>query len=269
MSLKISLKQTKDCGIVIYDENSSKWEPEDLTSSGTNYKLSEVYLHAYLVYNPTSGSEIGNSFIREIDVRDDIPYEEMVPCFKLSMPYDGYYTVYYLNIPKLELFDGNFERYGGFEFDGIYASDGVDIYKNESNDPMVYGNWVKIDPLLAIAQNINAYTNIEYCSQELFSTCKLNKCYLKYIYNTSFDKFGKVLCHTCTKEDNLNNIKRLVGDALFVIEGLLEDCLYMEAQYIIEQIMACNGLCPDLIPHINSCGRTYSAAKTMKPCCGG
>jgi len=251
MELSISVCQKEDCSIVITDNtdfypNRDGFIPQSGVSANLSYKLSDVYLHTYLVYNKVSGSEVVDTDIKLIDTTVVTTYSQMVPPITFRNYRDGYYTVYYLAIPNQTISQTS-GRYTDSTLT-LYYSDGENIYLN--------GTTLALNPLQVLSNLWK--TNIISIDNKSFSICRINKCYLDYIYSLSFDSKGRIKCFACDSKDLAEYKKKLLSDAIFVIRSLIDQCLYMEAQNIVEEIMQCNGLCSHFSDFVNP-----------SACCGG
>lgn len=137
---------------------------------------------------------------------------------------DGFYTICKITIPKDEAMPYYYK-------DGSY-------YHNIRR--------VTLQEILNINPEVSKL-NFEYLYY--FSTCNLRKCFIKLCQQIF--KQQTSICNKSNIDNSLTYKRDLVWSALNVIKYMTEMGQIEEAQRLLEEITACNGLCP---PQTNSKG---------------
>ena len=137
--------------------------------------------------------------------------------FNLNLTEDGYYMIYKIIVPR-------------------------DISK-----PCYYysGKFYKGNDQIEIADLVELNTSfyeLETAQYYYFQVDNSRECYKNYA-KSIIDKKASIRCDSLevNKEDIYK--RDLVRSTLNVINYLVEDCEYDEAERLLERIMGCNGLC--------------------------
>lgn len=228
--LLLQVDLTKDCDdkFIITDETGFgitgfKLEDEEDTS---RYKLSDIVLYTILVYNKTDESKVEYIKYETFDSEDIIKYEyrytNIIKRKEIEIETDGYYTLYYMAVPKeLNLLKQN----------NYYSDLQGNIYDEDGNEVSVFN--IKL-----------CQSNIMYFISDLFSVGNLRRFYLKNVYDKIFKNKDGILNkvkNNCCK-DSLDVYKEVTGSALSTIQYLIEECKYKEAQIVIEQLSGCGDI---------------------------
>ena len=167
----------------------------------------------------------------------------------LPLGNDGLININHIIIPTVSWYNKqkNKEHNTLNKYKNIYVSDGKRLYKLENK------HLNEIDPINLIINDWFDETTIFKSQQFLFLTCYLTKCYVN-LCNQVIKELAK---HKNAKNghysgecSNVNNEakdliynKDLVYITLNVINYLTQDCLFEEAEQILENIQSCKGIC--------------------------
>ena len=167
----------------------------------------------------------------------------------LPLGNDGLININHIIIPTVSWYNKqkNKEHNTLNKYKNIYVSDGNRLYKLENK------HLNEIDPINLIINDWFDETTIFKSQQFLFLTCYLTKCYvnlcnqvIKELAKNKNAKNG----HYSGECSNVNNEakdliynKDLVYITLNVINYLTQDCLFEEAEQILENIQSCKGIC--------------------------
>lgn len=167
----------------------------------------------------------------------------------LPLGNDGLININHIIIPTVSWYNKqkNKEHNTLNKYKNIYVSDGKRLYKLENK------HLNEIDPINLIINDWFDETTIFKSQQFLFLTCYLTKCYvnlcnqvIKELAKNKNAKNG----HYSGECSNVNNEakdliynKDLVYITLNVINYLTQDCLFEEAEQILENIQNCKGIC--------------------------
>ena len=167
----------------------------------------------------------------------------------LPLGNDGLININHIIIPTVSWYNKqkNKEHNTLNKYKNIYVSDGKRLYKLENK------HLNEIDPINLIINDWFDETTIFKSQQFLFLTCYLTKCYvnlcnqvIKELAKNKNAKNG----HYSGECSNVNNEakdliynKDLVYITLNVINYLTQDCLFEEAEQILENIQSCKGIC--------------------------
>lgn len=167
----------------------------------------------------------------------------------LPLGNDGLININHIIIPTVSWYNKqkNKEHNTLNKYKNIYVSDGKRLYKLENK------HLNEIDPINLIINDWFDETTIFKSQQFLFLTCYLTKCYvnlcnqvIKELAKNKNAKNG----HYSGECSNVNNEakdliynKDLVYITLNVINYLIQDCLFEEAEQILENIQSCKGIC--------------------------
>ena len=138
---------------------------------------------------------------------------------------DGFYTICKLTIPLDETRPYYYK-------DGKYYHNAKEVYLQEI---------INTNPEITQVQ-------IEYFYY--FSTCNLKKCFI----NTCQDILSKTksICNKQNVDNSLIYKRDLLWTSLNVIKYMVEIDQMEEAQRLLDQIVGCNGLCPQY--NVSDCG---------------
>lgn len=139
---------------------------------------------------------------------------------------DGFYTLISLEVFKsvdVELLQ---------KLKKIYVSDGKNLYKVTEEGAEI------INPLEAYYDK-----DLKTKSEEsFFSICFLRKCFIYLCEQLISDNPNEFIYKKKEKEENFK--KDFVWITYKILIYLINNCRYLEAQQILEQIEDCNGFCP-------------------------
>ena len=226
--LQVDLKKDCDDKFIINDETGFgitgfKLEDEE---DVTRYKLSDIVLYTILVYNKTDEAKVeyikNETFESEDIIRYKYRYTNMVKPKEIEIEIDGYYTLYYIAVPKeLSILRQN----------NYYSDLNGNIYTEEDVEVSVFD----ID---------FCQSNIMYFISDIFSVGNLRRSYLKNVYDKIFKQkdgiLNKVKKNCCKDSDDI--YKEITGSALSTIQYLIEECKYKEAQIVVEQLSGCGDI---------------------------
>ena len=127
--------------------------------------------------------------------------------------------------------------------------DGLYIYKYLLTDtnPSI----IDIATIPDASNSIGDWTGIE----EIFSICHLRKCAIAH-EKQAIEEFLST-CHkkNCNQKSSMQSVRDILLISIFVLEHLIYQNKYSEAQRILDQLGSCGDLCKDTI--------------TKKCCCNG
>ena len=191
---------------------------------------------------------------------------------ELPLNKDGHYTITQLIVPTLDWYkrESKKERNNFFRYDTLYISDGKNLYKATDSD------FQKVDELDFIYNISLNKTTISKSQKDLFLTCFLWKCYIS-LAKEVFDQLiknnkgqGKISKCGNENEDTKDLIYRrdFVWATINVINYLIDDCNFEEAQKILEEIVSCNGFCQPNSSSILYHGQLTSDQNAVRSSCG-
>lgn len=142
----------------------------------------------------------------------------------MEFPKDGLYRIVHAIIPTKQWKD----QYNGDSYQIIYYYDNGYFYKND-------GEQVEIEEVIRCNQNL---TTVFSDSQLTFSSCQLQECYYKYS-----NKFLEDYCASgkCYNKSSVEFDILWIG--MHVMRYLLDLGRLYEAQYILEKLTGCTGIC--------------------------
>lgn len=142
----------------------------------------------------------------------------------MEFPKDGLYRIIHAIIPTKQWKD----QYTGDSYQIIYYYDNGYFYKND-------GEEVEIEEVIGYNQSL---TTVFSESQLTFSSCQLQECYYKYS-----NKFLEDYCASgkCYNKSSVEFDILWVG--MHVMRYLLDLGRLYEAQYILEKLTGCTGIC--------------------------
>ena len=176
------------------------------------------YAYIYILQlNRANGKTINQTFVREF-IEDEI---------KFTIGEDGFYTLCIIKIPTSEIYP-------------YYYKKGK-VYKN-----------VEQISLQEVIETNPTISGLEINYLYYFQTCKLRNCFKKL----ALDILNSSVGNKCSFVKNSEDIYKrdLVWSALKVIEILVEQDNFEEAERLLERIIGCNGLCVDTCKQTKSCG---------------
>lgn len=151
---------------------------------------------------------------------------------KIKLPHDGEHIYYKFLIPLKEHFTE-------IPDNEIYYDDGKIFYKNHSKSTEInFNDLIKLDTTLSCSQTF-------FCKKTLFSICKLQNC-LVYLQRQILS--NPDYCMECGMETSIRYKRDFLVSSLYVLNYLIKNQLYEEAQRILLNMEGCGGLCE----HINS-----------------
>lgn len=163
---------------------------------------------------------------------------------------DGRYFIDHIIIPSLDWYKNQLTNENNIlsEYSLIYLTDGVEFYK------CIDGNLFNCDSLELASVNPNADTTISKSTQETFSICFLNNCYLN-LCNNQISSLIKDRCNN--NKIDLFDIE-LINLALHAIKYNVELGYTENAQAILDDLFTCNNICQQSIKPRNhgcNCGK--------------
>lgn len=168
---------------------------------------------------------------------------------QLPLGGDGAYNITHLILPTIEWYKNELTKEHSklYKYQDIYVTDGKNIYRLEN------GELVLIDPLELTLLNAYNQTTVIKDQKSIFLTCYLQNCYI-YLCNEIMNKLaGNINNISGHNLGTCNNIDADIKDLIYrrdlvyitlnVIEYLIQDNRFDEAQEILENIQSCNGIC--------------------------
>lgn len=229
MQLNISININNNCEIVVSDN--------------TNYvnSLSNIVFIEFLCYcnyddDETTLIPISNS--KKISYPDNLTLDRN---YKYVTNYDGHYLYSKYGIQKLETFlientyqiKDNVFFYDNKVYLGLANVTKItDVVKNAS----VITNWYTLHNY--INTKINYYSNID-----LFTICKLEHCLFELQKQSLFEKISNCSKLNCEKNQELIDNRNFLFISMYVLNYLIDNFKYLEAQRILESLSTCGQLC--------------------------
>ena len=268
MDLQVEIKQDFDGTIAITDftkdlmfstaekngyltEDSENFVYSDFLSY-TRFKYSDTITMTVLTYQPSTGEEVVKTIFTQ---HTELPSEyESTDSIRIKIEKDGYYIIHHIVLPTLQWLENHVDNEELANYSHIYVCDGCDILKYNVEENTAY----HVDYKEVIEIN-NCYNNdyrgtVSRKSFDLFNTANLKQCYI----NISKELFKYCPGGTCDKMDELIRFKRdFVWMTLIIINFYLDDNMFIDAQNILEETMACNQFCYQSDPNNikkSSCG---------------
>ena len=265
ISLKSSVYLDSNCSVLISNNTDFKsvgnlnglWIPGDSnTPALKDYFINDVYFFTYVIFNSYSGAKSNVTNVSNVgaliawDTQDQsLLFSELMDKYmidkEVSLPTDGYYTIFQLLIPKESIKD----EIRAIAADTYYVKDDGYVYITDS------GVESKIDLLTLVNTNSWNTTNIVSVSIDIVS-----KCYLDLCFNYTLEQFAinhvNPLCAKDSIELGLIKEKR---DLLFAITNTIQyytdNKEFYKAAKMIYDVTFCN-ICRDfLITNSNlNCG---------------
>ena len=140
--------------------------------------------------------------------------------------------------------------------DGLYLIRKASVPTSESNsyyykDGIFYHNLTEIslEELLEINPEVS---NIEIEDFFYFSTCNLKKCFISVCQEIF--KNTSSICKTNINNHELIYKRDLIWSIINVIKYMVDLEQFEEAERLLEEAMACNGLCPQNTNNDCGCG---------------
>lgn len=197
-------------------------------------------------YEDTIGVDIvmlkGTQLVAEIYTSHDNNLQNEV---YIPLGNDGYYELIHLTLPNFNWYQKELKKNKPFyHLKDIYISDCKNIYKVEN------GKFNKVD-IKEFTFNIDLdHSTVTKKQKPYFFTCYLWKCYIHYcklildkVANKE-DVYQFINCGDC-----LDSIKDLIYKRNFlwatinVLNNLVDECRYEEAQKILDKVQSCRGFC--------------------------
>lgn len=189
-----------------------------------NFKYSQTCTINVLKYVSSNGEELMNVFFSShISEADSL---------RIPLPKDGYYIVEHFVLPTVDWLN-NVKDQDLSIYNGIYITDGSNIYKYLSNELYV------VNPIEVMEVNPEN-TTISIVKYKVFSIDRLKHCYTKIARNILNSYGGR-----CSSIDSVDRFNRdFLWMTLNVISYYLEWGKYSEAQLVLESL-GCYNFCPD------------------------
>lgn len=132
---------------------------------------------------------------------------------------DGYYTIYHIILPTVIWFNRNSSNKSLSKYKNIYVTDCKNVYKVINNELVPFN----VNSLIELDLKYSTAIRFE---KEIFLTCHLQKCFMKYSLQDD-DKF----------------YRKFLWASLEVIDILIKSCRLEDAELLIEELLKCGGLC--------------------------
>lgn len=224
--------KTTTCGIVITDltKPSGNYVPETETTSVVNqFKYSQTVTIDMIQLIKINENEIIKSIITSHST--DVP--------EISVPFnkDGLFKVTHIILPTTAWLESELQNTENILdlYSTIYVSDGLKVYK------YINGSLVECPILELVERNIEG-TTISSTEKSTFSICYLSKCFVTLCNEI----LNKNLTKCKSKNSDLEDLifkRDFVWMTINVIKYLIDLGQLLEAQRILEESSACNGIC--------------------------
>lgn len=157
--------------------------------------------------------------------------------YKYSLPADGLFVYYKVAIQK--------KKYLGKDYiKKIYYDNGKIMLKDkEIKDPSELVNY-----LTQTGMGI-----LDFCEEPVFSLCKLEHCAFE-LQKEILKKQVSTCGLECNKNLNLKSQRNFLFISLYVLQHLVSEEKYDEAEEILEKVSTCGSLCKNIKNSTNDCG---------------
>lgn len=231
------------CAITISEIDGNYLSESSNSVAKNKFRYSDTVSIDVLQLNKSTDQRIHNPVFT---IRDS----EVKP-IRLSISFDGWFTICHIVIPNEKWFERELKKETGSAlnlYNTVYYSDGTKIYK------YINGEVSEVSLEEIINRNIED-TTISIVKKDYVSVCFLRKCYV----NLCQQLFNSNIISECSnnRKDNCNLIfqRDLIWMALNVIQYLTELNQLAEAERIIEQLgRGCNGLCKQTFEQLSKSG---------------
>lgn len=248
------VKQKCNCGIIIIDNSSCLYNDDSIY----NFSYEDTITLDIITLEKVAGPEL----IAIVYTTHE--YGKNLNEVNLPIGDDGLFNVNHIIIPTVDWYYKQKDKTNNklYKYESIYVSDGKNVYRLNNGELENY------DPLQFIVNDPFDGSTIVKSQELLFSICHLEKCYIN-LCKQILDKLAKdknnISGHNISQCNNLDDdlkdliYKRdLIWATINVINYLTQDCLYEEAQKILEQMQSCNGICyNDGLPGISNSSEIY------------
>lgn len=159
--------------------------------------------------------------------------------YRISLPKDGLYTYYKLMIYKDSFLEGKYKN---------------KVYFNEDNEKIYYNDKEisKIEDLFVYLDQTGAV--VDYYEESIFSLCKLAHCVFKLQQKSLIPLIRFCGKNTCDESKEEKNQRNFLFISLQVLQHLVSEEKYEEAEEILKGLSSCNSLCKDLNGNVSNCG---------------
>ena len=220
MEVNFSLCKHGACGLSItgFEKENYQYLDEFSDDYGKFTYLDTVSVNVMIPLNAKEEEGKYEYTIKEHTAHDLIDQTVM------EFPKDGLYRIVHAIIPTKQWKD----QYTGDSYETIYYYDDGQFYKND-------GEQVDIEEVIGCNQNL---TTVFSDSQLTFSSCQLQECYYKYS-----NKFLEDYCASgkCYNKSSVEFDILWIG--MHVMRYLLDLGRLYEAQYVLEKLTGCTGIC--------------------------
>lgn len=157
--------------------------------------------------------------------------------YKYALSEDGLFVYYKVAIQKKEYMGQDYKK-------KIYYDNGKIMLKDkEINDPSELVNY-----LTSTGMGV-----LDFCEEPIYSLCKLEHC----VFNLQKEILNKQVSNCgldCNKNINLKNQRNFLFISLYVLQHLVSEEKYDEADEILEKLSSCGSLCKNIKNATNDCG---------------
>lgn len=242
MNLTFELSLLNNCVLRIEDttHRTREYLPEDsfIYAREKRFKYSDTYTVNIIKYKSVEDEEVLDVIFSQHSADLDEAY------YRLKK--DGHYIIDHLIVPSVECCQRLIQEEVLNEYDLRYATDGIKFYKCDLEGNL---NECPFEEIYYL--NPNADSTISKVSQDTFSICYLNNCYL----NLCNQEFNKLIKNRCQTQQNKNFEIDLIWMAINAIKYNVEfgeDYLDL-AQAILEDITRCSTVCSPIISKPHGC----------------
>lgn len=228
MELNINL-DINDNQIIVTDISQAYLDESDLSYPLNCFRKSDTQSLIIASVNKINGQEVFKTSIGDT----------------INIDKDGWLKIHYLVIPTKKWFLRAIEEPNILDlYDIVYYTSKNKVYWYQTSTGE-FGEVIKPQELLDIAQLPNVKTTISIVDADKVSICNLQKCYVN-LCQQIFESRGLTQCSNKNNIDSELIYKRdLVWMAINTIEYMVDCNQLYEAERIIELLHSCNGVCSD------------------------
>lgn len=204
----------------------------------TDRKYSETQSVIIIVKKDATGDVSKDKIYKQITYKHQNEKLD-VDTLDVTFNEDGYYIVYYYNIPTEYWIKSVNNPVDHFDYLFYINRKGEIIYRYKDSLGRIIDEIIKPEKLISYIQD-TVTTSIDKKVQKIFPLSKLNCCYYSYAKQL-FD----VLLKRCPSEENKDQIYKrdFVYMTIQIIKYLVGFDQYLEAQRLLDLINGCGGFC--------------------------
>lgn len=227
MQLNVSINVNNECEIV--------------ASDSTQYNNDNLVLVEFLCYAAYDDDEDSLIPIKGSKKVSQVSGNQTERVYKYKTNYDGHYLYAKYGIYKVEslLIDSVYQIKDKIFYynDKIYLGKANVSNLNDivSNSALI-SNWYKLQEY--VGDKIQYYSNID-----LFTICKLEHCLFELQKQSLFEKIANCSKLNCEKNQEIKDIRDFLFVSVYILNHLIDEFKYLEAQRILESLSACGQLC--------------------------